>query len=108
MFQYSERPNTKAARHFKDDISLEVKTRRLNEIIELQGRLSLAANQKCLGKKYEVLIEGTSKRSSEQLNGRTPQNKMVVFDGKGHKVGDYVTVKINGCTSATLLGEIVE
>lgn len=108
MFQYSERPNTKAARHFKDDISLEVKTRRLNEIIELQGRLSLAANQKCLGKKYEVLIEGTSKRSSEQLNGRTPQNKMVVFDGKGHKVGEYVTVKINGCTSATLLGEIVE
>lgn len=108
MFQYSERPNTKAARHFEDDVPPDVKTSRLNEIIELQGRLSLAANQRCLGREYEVLIEGTSKRSSEQLNGRTPQNRMVVFDGKGHKVGDYVTVKISGCTSATLLGEIVE
>jgi tRNA-2-methylthio-N6-dimethylallyladenosine synthase len=108
MFQYSMRPNTKAWRHFTDDVPLEEKTRRLNEIIELQNSLALEANQKCLGKEYEVLIEGTSKRDKNQLIGRTQQNKVCVFDGKGHKIGDYVTVKVNSCTSATLLAEIVE
>ena len=108
MFQYSMRPNTKAHRHFTDDVPLEEKTRRLNEIIELQNSLSLASNQKCVGKEYEVLIEGTSKRSAEQLFGRTPQNKVCVFDGKGHKIGDYVTVKVTSCTSATLMAELVE
>ena len=108
MFQYSMRPNTKAHRHFVDDVPLEEKTRRLNEIIELQNGMSLASNRKCVGKEYEVLIEGTSKRSAEQLFGRTPQNKVCVFDGKGHKIGDYVTVKVNSCTSATLMAELVE
>lgn len=108
MFQYSMRPNTKAWRHFTDDVPLEEKTRRLNEIIELQNSLALEANQKCLGKEYEVLIEGTSKRDKNQLIGRTQQNKVCVFDGMGHKIGDYVTVKVNSCTSATLLAEIVE
>ncbi len=108
MFQYSMRPNTKAHRHFTDDVPLEEKTRRLNEIIELQNGLSLASNRKCVGQEYEVLIEGVSKRSAEQLIGRTPQNKVCVFDGKGHKIGDYVTVKVTSCTSATLLAELVE
>lgn len=108
MFQYSLRPNTKAARHFIDDVPLAEKTRRLNEIIELQNRLSLECNQKTLGKTYEVLIEGVSKRSEEQLVGRTPQNKACVFDAKGYKIGDYVKVKILSCTSATLIAEIVE
>ena len=107
MFQYSMRPNTKAHRHFTDDVPLEEKTRRLNEIIELQNGLSLASNRKCVGQEYEVLIEGVSKRSAEQLIGRTPQNKVCVFDGKGHKIGDYVTVKVTSCTSATLLAELV-
>ncbi len=107
MFQYSQRPNTKAARHFADDVSADIKTARLNEIIELQNSLALESNQKCIGKTFEVLVEGFSKRSKEQLIGRTPQNKMCVFDSKGHNIGDYVMVKINTCTSATLLGEII-
>ena len=101
MFQYSLRPNTKAARHFVDDVPLAEKTRRLNEIIELQNTLSLASNQKTLGKVYQVLIEGVSKRSDEQLVGRTPQNKACVFDAKGYKIGDYVNVK-------EIIAEIVE
>lgn len=108
MFQYSMRPNTKAWRHFTDDVPLAEKTRRLNEIIELQNSLSLASNQKCVGEEFEVLIEGTSKRDVNQLIGRTQQNKVCVFDGKGYKIGDYVTVKVNSCTSATLLAQIVE
>lgn len=108
MFQYSLRPNTKAARHFTDDVPLKEKTRRLNEIIELQNRLSLESNQKCLGNTYTVLIEGISKRSNQQLIGRTPQNKTCVFDAKGYKIGDYVNVKVTSCTSATLIAEIVE
>lgn len=107
MFQYSERPNTKAARQFTDDVPAEVKTRRLNEIIELQNRLSLTSNQKTLGKIYEVLIEGVSKRSAEQMIGRTSQNKMCVFNSNGHHIGDYVDIKVTSCTSATLIGEIV-
>lgn len=108
MFQYSLRPNTKAARHFVDDVPLQEKTRRLNEIIELQNRLSLESNQKTLGNVYTVLIEGVSKRSDQQLIGRTPQNKTCVFDAKGYKIGDYVNVKVISCTSATLISEIVE
>ncbi len=108
MFQYSLRPNTKAARHFTDDVPLAEKTRRLNEIIELQNTLSLQSNQRCLGKTYQVLIEGVSKRSDKQLIGRTPQNKLCVFDAKGYKIGDYAMVKVNSCTSATLICEIVE
>ncbi|MEG1290243.1 MAG: tRNA (N6-isopentenyl adenosine(37)-C2)-methylthiotransferase MiaB [Bacteroidales bacterium] len=107
MFQYSERPNTKAARHYPDDVPLDIKTRRLNEIIELQNSYSLASNQKTLGNTYEVLIEGVSKRSAEQLIGRTPRNKVCVFNGNGHKIGDYVNVKVTSCTSATLIAEIV-
>ena len=102
------RPNTYAARHFVDDVPTEEKTRRLNEIIELQNRHSLESNQKDVGKVFEVLIEGTSKKNKEELFGRTPGNKVCVFPARGHKAGDYVYVKVNGCTSATLLSEIVE
>lgn len=108
MFQYSMRPNTYAARHFTDDVPLEEKTRRLNEIIELQNRHSLESNQKDVGKIFEVLVEGTSKKNKEELFGRTPGNKVCVFPACGHKAGDYVHVKVTGCTSATLLSEIVE
>ena len=108
MFYYSERPGTKAARHFKDDVPLDVKTARLNRIIALQNEHSLENNQKCVGRIYEVLVEGPSKRSPQELVGRTPQNKTCVFPAKGHKAGDYVNVKVLSCTSATLLSEIVE
>ena len=108
MFKYSERPGTFSARHFADDITDEEKTRRLNEIIALQGTLSAASNEDEIGKVRQVLVEGESKRSSAQLCGRTSQNKMVVFDRGDHKAGDYVTVKITGCSSATLFGEEVK
>ncbi|MCL2098203.1 MAG: tRNA (N6-isopentenyl adenosine(37)-C2)-methylthiotransferase MiaB [Bacteroidales bacterium] len=104
MFQYSERPNTKTARHFKDDVPAEEKTRRLNEIIALQNKLSLQANQKEIGQQREVLVEGLSKRSSEQLFGRTSQNKVIVFPKKNYRSGDYVQVQIERCSSATLFG----
>lgn len=108
MFCYSKRPGTLAARNYPDDIPQEVKTRRLNEIIELQNQLSLESNQKDVGKTFEVLVEGPSKRNPEELCGRTGSDKMCVFPGQGHKAGDYVRVKIGSCTSATLLGTIVE
>jgi len=108
MFKYSERPGTFSARHYPDDIADEEKTRRLNEIIALQNSLSVASNQAEVGLVREILVEGTSKRSEEQLCGRTSQNKMVVFDRGGHKAGDYVTVKITGCSSATLFGEEIK
>ncbi len=105
MFKYSERPDTFSARHYADDISEEEKTRRLTEVIALQNELSLAGNRRDIGKTFEVLIEGTSKRSDKQLCGRTSQNKMVVFDRvKGLQAGDYVEVKITDCSSATLFG----
>lgn len=108
MFKYSQRPGTKAEKSMEDNIPEEVKTRRLNEIISLQNELSLASNHRDVGKCFEVLIEGTSRRSDTQLCGRTSQNKMVVFDSTAElKAGDYVTVKIASCTSATLLGTIV-
>ena len=108
MFKYSERPNTKAARHFKDDISEELKTKRLSEIIELQNRLSLESNKQDVGKIFTVLADGFSKRSNEYLSGRTSQNKTVVFPKNDYKFGDFVNVEIVACTSATLIGEIAE
>lgn len=108
MFQYSMRPNTYAARHFEDDVPLQEKTRRLNEIIELQNKHSFESNKKDVGKIFEVLIEGTSKKNKDELFGRTPGNKVCVFPALGHKAGEYVHVKVTGCTSATLLSEIVE
>ncbi len=108
MFQYSQRPGTKAARRFEDDVPLEEKTRRLNEIIELQSAISLERNKESIGKTYQVLIEGTSKRNSEELFGRTLGNKVCVFPAEGHKKGDYVNVKVESCSSATLLGKIVK
>ena len=108
MFCYSERPGTIAARNYPDDVPADVKTRRLNEIIELQNRLSLESNQADVGKTFEVLVEGPSKRNPQDLCGRTGSDKMCVFPGEGHKAGDYVNVKIESCTSATLLGTITE
>lgn len=108
MFKYSERPGTYASKNLKDDVPEEVKIRRLNEIIELQNQLSAESNQQCIGKEYEVLIEGVSKRSREQLYGRTEQNKVVVFDRKECRIGDFVKVKITDASSATLKGEIVQ
>lgn len=107
MFKYSMRPNTYAHKRLTDDVSEEEKTRRLEEIIALQGELSLTSYQKDLGKTFEVLIEGTSKRNKEQLFGRNSQNKVIVFDGNGHKPGEYVKVKVLKCTSATLIGALV-
>ncbi|MGH1438193.1 MAG: tRNA (N6-isopentenyl adenosine(37)-C2)-methylthiotransferase MiaB [Lewinella sp.] len=108
MFFYSERPGTVAARKYEDDIPLEVKKRRLQEIIDLQTPMSYRHNQKDIGKTFKVLIEGESKRSDADWKGRNSQNKMVVFAKQGvHSAGDYVYVKINEATSATLIGEMV-
>jgi tRNA-2-methylthio-N6-dimethylallyladenosine synthase len=107
MFKYSERPGTYASKHLEDNVPEEVKIRRLNEIIALQNRLSAEANQRCVGKVYEVLVEGVSKRSREQLFGRTEQNRVVVFDRGSHHVGDFVQVRITEASSATLKGEEV-
>ena len=107
MFKYSERPGTYASKHLPDDVPEEVKIRRLNEIIALQNRLSAEANARCVGKTYEVLVEGVSKRSRDQLFGRTEQNRVVVFDRGTHRTGDFVTVKITESSSATLKGEEV-
>ncbi|MDR1054356.1 MAG: tRNA (N6-isopentenyl adenosine(37)-C2)-methylthiotransferase MiaB [Prevotellaceae bacterium] len=108
MFKYSERPNTKAARHYTDDISEELKTQRLTEIIDLQNKLSEESNEKDIGKVFEILVEGVSKRSDDFLHGRNQQNKVVVFLKNNYKTGDYVMVKITGCSSATLKGEPIE
>ena len=107
MFKYSERPGTHASKHLKDDVSEEVKIRRLNEIIELQNQLSAQSNQRSIGKEYEVLVEGVSKRSREQLFGRTEQNKVVVFDRGNHRIGEFVKVKIAEASSATLKGDLI-
>ena len=104
MFKYSERPNTQAQKKLNDDVSEEDKSRRLAEIIDLQSKHSLEANQSYVGKTFEVLVEKVSKRSDSELAGRTSQNTVVVFPKKGHQVGDYVQVKINDCTGGTLLG----
>ena len=106
MFKYSLRPDTYAAKHLHDDIPDEVKTRRLEEIIALQGEVALENNRRDVGKTFEVLVEGTSRRSKEQLFGRNSQNKVLVFDRGDAKPGDYVQVRVTGCTAATLLGTI--
>lgn len=107
MFKYSERPGTLAARKYEDDIPEEVKSRRLSEIIEVQHRLSLASNQKDVGKVFEVLVEGPSKKTAEDHCGRNSQNKMIVFPKGNSKKGDYVQVLVESCTQATLIGRIV-
>ena len=108
MFKYSERPGTFASRHYPDDVPEEEKIRRLNEIIALQNQLSLESNKKDVGKTFEVLVEGYSKRSRNDLCGRSQQNKMIVFPKGNAKTGDFVKVKVLEATSATMLGEIVE
>lgn len=105
MFKYSERPGTYASRHLADDVEEETKLRRLNELIDLQTQLSALANKRDEGKVREVLIEGLSKRSRQQVCGRTEQNKMVVFDKGSHHIGETVRVRITGSSSATLFGE---
>ena len=107
MFKYSLRPDTYAAKHLTDDIPDEVKTRRLEEIIALQGEIALENNRREVGRTYEVLVEGTSRRSKEQLFGRNSQNKVLVFDRGDAKPGDYVKVEVTDCTAATLLGKMV-
>ena len=107
MFKYSERPGTYASKHLPDDVPEEVKLRRLNELIALQTEISAQQNKKDEGREFDVLIEGLSKRSREQLMGRTEQNKAVVMPKAGHHIGETVRVRITGSTSATLLGEIV-
>lgn len=108
MFKYSERPNTLASKKYKDDVPEEIKSRRLQEIIDLQQELSLLSNQADIGKTFEVLVENVSKRSRVEMSGRNSQNKVVVFARNNHQAGDYVTVKITSCTPATLKGIPVE
>lgn len=105
MFKYSERPGTYAAKHLPDNVPEETKIARLNELIQLQTEVSAAQNRKDEGKTFQVLVEGYSKRSHDQLCGRTTQNKMVVFDKGNHHVGDLVEVRVTHSTSATLFGE---
>ena len=107
MFKYSERPGTYASKHLPDDVPEEEKIRRLNELIALQTEISARQNKKDEGKEFDVLIEGFSKRSREQLMGRTEQNKAVVMPKAGHHIGETVRVRIMGSTSATLLGECI-
>ena len=108
MFKYSERPGTYASKHLPDDVPEEVKLRRLSEIIELQTRLSAERNAMDIGKEFDVLVEGFSKRSREQLFGRTSQNKVVVFDKGNHRIGDIVRVRVTSSSSATLKGEALD
>jgi len=108
MFFYSERPGTLAAKKYEDDVPLDVKKRRLNEVIRLQNQISHNLNQKDIGKTFKVLIEGFSKRSDQDFKGRNSQNKMVIFPKSDTlKAGDYAMVKINSASSATLIGEMV-
>lgn len=105
MFKYSERPGTFASKHLPDDVPDEVKSARLQEIIELQNELSLASNRRDVGREFEILVEGTSRKRREQLFGRNSQNKVIVFDASDDvKVGDYLRVRVTDCTPATLLG----
>ena len=108
LFKYSERPGTYAAKHLADDVPEEVKIRRLQGMIDLQNKLSEESNRRDIGKEFEVLVEGFSKRSREQLFGRTSQNKVVIFDKRDYRVGQFVRVKIVGASSATLFGEPCE
>jgi len=108
MFQYSERPGTYSSKNMVDDVPEEVKSRRLSEIIDLQHKLSHDIKKKDVGKIFEVLVEGFSKKSKEDMIGRTSQNNIVIFPRKNLKIGDYVNVRIIRCSSATLIGEIIE
>lgn len=108
MFKYSERPGTYASRHLPDDVPEETKIRRLNEMISLQNELSAESYRKDIGKVFEIMVEGVSKRSKEQLFGRTQQNKVVVFDRGNHRIGDFVKVRVTDASSATLKGVEVE
>ncbi len=108
MFKYSERPDTAAAKRFPDDVPEEVKGRRLQEIIDLQQQLSLESNRRDVGKTFEVLVEGFSKRSKKFLFGRTSQNKVAVFEAHDFKPGDYVTVTVTDCTAGTLISKLAE
>ncbi|MDD6053020.1 MAG: tRNA (N6-isopentenyl adenosine(37)-C2)-methylthiotransferase MiaB [Bacteroidales bacterium] len=108
MFYYSERPGTLAARKYADDVDIETKTRRLNEIIALQGRCSLRSYTADIGKTFRVLVEGPSKKSPDELCGRASNNKMCVFPDRKHKAGDYVDVRVLSCSSATLICELAE
>ena len=108
MFKYSERPGTYASKHLPDDVPEEVKLRRLSEMIELQTRLSAERNAMDVGREFDVLVEGFSKRSREQLFGRTSQNKVVVFDKGNHRIGDIVRVRVTSSSSATLKGEALD
>ena|SRR5437762_9435714 len=109
MFFYSERPGTLAQRRYKDDIPEEIKKKRLQEIVELQSRLSLESNKKDIGKTFKVLVEGDSKKSNKDWMGRSSQNKVIVFPKENNelKKGNYVMVKVTDCTQATLLGQII-
>ena len=108
MFKYSERPGTYASRHLADDVEEATKVRRLEELIALQNRLSAEANRRCIGKEYEILVEGVSKRSRDRLFGRTEQNRVVVFDRGNHRPGEFVRVRITDASSAPLQGEEVQ
>src|SRR5690606_2116220 len=107
MFAYSERPGTLAARKMEDDVPEPVKKRRLQEIVDLQQRIAMERTKRFVGQTVEVLIEKTSKRSEDHWSGRNTQNTTVVFPKENYKVGDFVLVKINDCTSATLIGEAI-
>lgn len=106
MFKYSERPNTLAARKYLDDIDEKIKTRRLNEVIDLQQKISYELNKQDIGKTFKVLVEGTSKKNSNEIFGRNSQNKVIVFPGDLSLKGEFVDVEIIDCTSATLLGKL--
>ncbi|MCD8284716.1 MAG: tRNA (N6-isopentenyl adenosine(37)-C2)-methylthiotransferase MiaB [Prevotellaceae bacterium] len=106
-FKYSERPGTYASTHFKDDVSEETKVRRLNELIALQNELSAESNRRCEGREFDILVEGMSHRSTDQLYGRTEQNKVAIIERGAHRIGETLRVRITGSTSATLLGEVV-
>ena len=106
MFKYSEREGTLASKRYPDDIPDEEKTRRLEEVIALQGELSMESNRRDIGKTFRILVEGASKRSDDQLFGRNSQNKVIIFPKGDQKVGDYVDVVVKDCTPATLLGEL--
>lgn len=108
MFKYSERPGTYASKHLPDDVPEETKIRRLNELIALQNELSALSNRRCIGQTYDVLLEGTSKRSREQLFGRTGQNRVVIVDRGGHRIGSTIRVRVTEASSATLKGVCVE
>ncbi|MEO6489768.1 MAG: TRAM domain-containing protein, partial [Ferruginibacter sp.] len=105
LYYYSERPGTLAARRFEDDVPLDIKKRRLQELVDLYRQHSLLSMQRDVGKIFKVLVEGNSKKSENELHGRADNNKVVVFPKENFKKGDYVTVKIISCTAGTLIGE---